>query len=59
MIWESHKSLVRYFSKHLRGLSRILLPLVAVAAYGAAFARAKGYDAGFRPERNNLQLEHH
>jgi GT2 family glycosyltransferase len=49
MVWESHKSLVRYFGKHLRGAARILLPLIALAAYAAAFVRAKGYHAGFRP----------
>ena len=49
MVWESHKSLVRYFVKHTRGPSRMLLPLVAVASYAAALVRAKGYDAGFRP----------
>lgn len=49
MIWESHKSLVRYFSKHLTGASRLALPLVAVASYAAALVRARGYHAGFRP----------
>lgn len=58
MIWESHKSLVRYFAKHLRGISRIALPFVAVLSYLAAFVRARGYHGGFRPEHNDLQLEH-
>lgn len=49
MVWESHKSLVRYFGKHLRFPALLLLPLIAVAAYIAAFVRAKGYHAGFRP----------
>ncbi len=49
MIWESHRSLVRYFGKHLRGWRRALLPLVALASVAGAFVRAKGYDAGFRP----------
>ncbi len=49
MIWESHRSLVRYFSKHTRGSARFLLPLVAGAAYLAAFMRARGVHAGFRP----------
>jgi hypothetical protein len=49
MVWESHRSLVRYFGKHLRGAARILLPLIALAAYAAAFVRAKGFHAGFRP----------
>ncbi len=48
MVWESHKSLVRYFGKHLRFPALLLLPLIAVAAYMAAFVRAKGYHAGFR-----------
>ncbi len=54
MIWESHKSLVRYFRKHARGLGRLPIPLVAVASYAGAFVRARGYHAGFRPERNDL-----
>ena len=49
MVWESHKSLVRYFGKHLRGVSLLLLPLIALASYLTAFVRAKGYHAGFRP----------
>jgi GT2 family glycosyltransferase len=49
MVWESHKSLVRYFRKHLAFPGRLLLPLIALAAYAAAFVRAKGYHAGFRP----------
>jgi GT2 family glycosyltransferase len=48
MVWESHKSLVRYFGKHLRFPARLLLPVIALAAYAAAFVRAKGYHAGFR-----------
>lgn len=54
MIWESHKSLVRYFAKHLKGIQRVFLPLIAVASYSAAFLRAKGFHAGFRTEHNNL-----
>jgi GT2 family glycosyltransferase len=49
MTWESHKSLVRYFGKHLSYPARVLLPLIAVASYAAAFVRAKGYHVGFRP----------
>lgn len=49
MIWESHKSLVRYFSKHLKGMARISLPGVAGIIYLAALVRARGYHAGFRP----------
>jgi GT2 family glycosyltransferase len=59
MIWESHKSLVRYWSKHLQGPERLLLPVAAVLSYAAAFIRAKGFHAGFRPEHHHLQLEHH
>lgn len=58
MIWESHRSLVRYLKKHLRGAARIFLPLAALASYCGAFVRAKGYHAGFRAEHHNLQLEH-
>ncbi|MCH8977980.1 MAG: glycosyltransferase family 2 protein [Armatimonadetes bacterium] len=49
MIWESHNSLVRYFVKHLRWPGRILIPAIALASFVAAFAKAKGYHAGFRP----------
>jgi GT2 family glycosyltransferase len=58
MVWESHRSLVRYLFKHTKGLGRILLPLAAVLSYGAALIRAKGFHAGFRPEHHDLQLEH-
>ncbi|MBA4293067.1 hypothetical protein C0431_08850 [bacterium] len=54
MIWESHLSLIRYFKKHLRGISRLALPLIAVASITAAFVRAKGYHAGFRPQHHNM-----
>ena len=50
MIWESHRSLLRYFQKHHgTGIARLGLPFLAALIYAAAFARAKGYDAGFRP----------
>lgn len=49
MIWESHRSLVRYLRKHGgTGVRRLGLPLVAAAIYVAAFVRARGYHAGFR-----------
>lgn len=49
MIWESHRSLVRFLRKHTgTGLARLALGLVVPVIYGAAFLRAKGYDAGFR-----------
>lgn len=54
MIWESHRSLVRYFSKHLRGAARLALPFVAVAAWVAALVRAKGVHAGFRPHSDRM-----
>lgn len=50
MIWESHRSLVRYLWKHYgTGLSAVGLPFVSAIVYLAAFVRARGYDAGFRP----------
>jgi hypothetical protein len=49
MIWESHRSLVRYLRKHHgTGVGAVGLPFVAALLYAAAFVRAKGYDAGFR-----------
>jgi len=50
MIWESHRSLVRYFKKHRgTGFGALALPLVAAAVYGAALIRARGVHAGFQP----------
>lgn len=50
MIWESHKSLYRYFVKHYRRpWNAILFPLFAAVLYIGALLRAKGYHAGFRP----------
>ena len=50
MIWESHRSLVRFLRKHHgTGLARVGLPFLAALIYTAAFLRARGYDAGFRP----------
>lgn len=46
MVWESHRSLVRYFKKHLKGLQRAWIPGIAAAAYVAAFVRARGFDDG-------------
>jgi GT2 family glycosyltransferase len=49
MIWESHRSLVRYLRKHPgTGLGHVGLPFLAAIIYLAALVRAKGYDAGFR-----------
>lgn len=50
MIWESHRSLIRYMRKHHgTGLGRVGLPVLAALVSLAAFVRARGYDAGFRP----------
>lgn len=50
MIWESHQSLLHYLRKHGGTIYRtfgflLFTPLVL----GAAFVRARGYHAGFRP----------
>ncbi|CAN5653206.1 glycosyltransferase family 2 protein [soil metagenome] len=50
MIWESHRSLLRYLRKHGGTFYRtfgflLFTPLVLAAA----FVRARGYHAGFRP----------
>lgn len=48
MIWESHRSLIRYWAKHpQRPGGRLLLPFVAAAVYAGAFVRARGFYAGF------------
>lgn len=49
MIWESHRSLIRYFSKNLKGLARISLPFLTTAIWLGAMLRAKGFHEGFRP----------
>lgn len=54
MVWESHNSLARYWAKHWRGPARLALPLVRAGLFVAAFVRARGYDAGFRPQRDDL-----
>lgn len=49
MIWESHRSLVRFLWKHRSSaLSGIGIAPLAALIYAAAFVRAKGYDRGFR-----------
>lgn len=49
MIWESHRSLVRFLRKHHgTGWNRVALAFLEPLVYGAAWVRAKGYDAGFR-----------
>lgn len=49
MIWESHRSLIRYFSKNLRGLARISLPFLSSVIWIGALWRARGFHEGFRP----------
>jgi GT2 family glycosyltransferase len=50
MIWESHRSLIRYLWKQEgTGLSGLGLFFLTPLVLAAAFLRAKGYDAGFRP----------
>lgn len=50
MIWESHRSLLRFFRKHRGWVYRWLVaPWLAVAVYILAFLRARGYHGGFRP----------
>jgi GT2 family glycosyltransferase len=49
MIWESHRSLIRFFKKHYRTpWNAVGIWLLSVLITSAAFVRAKGYDAGFR-----------
>lgn len=45
MIWESHRSLVRFFVKHR---PNPFLPLFAAVVYLGALVRARGYHVGFR-----------
>ncbi len=54
MIWESHKSLSKYFAKHLKGLRRIWLPGIIFLNIVVAFIRARGYHAGFRTDHHDL-----
>ncbi len=46
MIWESHRSLMRFFQKHHPSAA---LPLLKMVVYLGALIRAKGVYAGFRP----------
>lgn len=49
MIWESHKSLIRFLRKHrLRWWNAPAYGLVFGIVYLGAFVRARGYSAGFR-----------
>jgi GT2 family glycosyltransferase len=50
MIWESHRSLIRYLNKHtLRWWNAPALGLVALVVWIGALVRARTYDVGFRP----------
>lgn len=50
MIWESHKSLLRFMRLHYQtAWNTPGFWVLAVILYGAAFIRARGYHAGFRP----------
>ncbi|MBV6459013.1 MAG: N-acetylglucosaminyl-diphospho-decaprenol L-rhamnosyltransferase [Fimbriimonadaceae bacterium] len=49
MIWESHRSLIRYAKKHMLGGAGLLVfPFAAGLIWLAALYRARGFDAGFR-----------
>jgi GT2 family glycosyltransferase len=49
MIWESHRSLVRFMQKHyLNQWNFPFLGLVSAIIYLAAFVRARGYSRGFQ-----------
>ncbi len=48
MIWESHRSLIRYLFKHNQGLARIPLYPISMIIWLGALVRARGYSAGFR-----------
>ncbi len=49
MIWESHRSLVRFLRKHYGTLWQApLLGLLTLIIYAGAWIRAKGYHRGFR-----------
>jgi N-acetylglucosaminyl-diphospho-decaprenol L-rhamnosyltransferase len=51
MIWESHRSLLRYYRKHFRGRSfHLWYWVTAACAWIGAWIRAKGWHAGFRPD---------
>ena len=49
MIWESHKSLMRFFYKHhLRWWNAPGIWLLGAIVYAGAFVRARGHHGGFR-----------
>lgn len=50
MIWESHRSLMRYAWKHwIRWWNWPLISVFSAAVYIGALVRARGFHAGFRP----------
>jgi GT2 family glycosyltransferase len=50
MIWESHRSLLRYLRKHaVTPLTWLPFQLFSAGIWLAAFVRARGYHVGFRP----------
>lgn len=50
MIWESHRSLLRFFVKHHRtALNAWAFPILSLVVLGGALIRARGFSAGFRP----------
>lgn len=59
MIWESHRSLVRYMARHRRrGMEWVPWLGLAILSPVVAFARARGYDPGFVSYRHDLLVEH-
>jgi GT2 family glycosyltransferase len=49
MIWESHRSLIRYMKKHASPIQRwLVLPWIQAAVWMGAFIRARGWNPGFR-----------
>lgn len=49
MIWESHRSLMRFFEKHYRTrLTAPFMPLLRGLVFAGALVRARGYHAGFQ-----------
>lgn len=49
MIWESHRSLLRYLRKHGGLGTRLALPLLSPLVHLRALIQARGVYAGFRP----------
>ncbi len=53
MIWESHRSLMRYLWRH-QTKARWTLPAVGALVTIAALIRARGWSEGFRSQRPNM-----